>query len=36
MKINNENECTACKKVYNVNVNKVGMCSNGKEHKPMH
>lgn len=34
MKINNENKCSACSKVYNVHVNKAGLCSPGKPHEP--
>jgi hypothetical protein len=30
MKINNENECQACGKVYNINVNNQKSCANGK------
>lgn len=29
MKINCENRCKKCEKVYNVNVNKAGACGNG-------
>lgn len=31
MKINHENVCTKCEKMYNVNVN--GACSKGGNHK---
>ena len=36
MKINNENKCSACAKVYNVNVNKPGVCSPGNPHQPLY
>lgn len=34
MKINHENECINCHKVYNINVNKKGSCVGGLEHNP--
>ena len=33
MKINNENECQLCGKVYNINVNSAKSCNGGK-HAP--
>ena len=34
MKINNENKCDQCGKIYNVNVNKAGLCKPGQAHTP--
>lgn len=36
MKLNNENKCVSCSKIYNVNVNKAGMCAPGKAHEPQY
>lgn len=32
MKINHENKCSNCDKVYNVNINKEGACPKGGKH----
>lgn len=32
MKINHENKCKNCDKVYNININKEGACPKGSKH----
>ena len=32
MKINHENKCSKCDKVYNININKEGSCPKGGKH----
>lgn len=36
MKINSENKCSNCEQIYNVNVNKPGLCSKGGKHEPLY